>query len=225
MLLVKFVDDTLQGLWRRVEVVRVQLHGKASAAVIAHSHVPAAADAQVGTLGNDVNEVVVVLFQALKYLGGSVSRMVVHHDDVIGKSCLLGKCALDGVANGLLTIVDGYDDRCFEGKILLSKVDVQISRRIDKGIQRVQMGCAGTFHLYLNFAIAGVHVVKLAFTALAQVQLPEGVEVFVQVEDGIATRKVEPQGIPPCKVVVLARRGLSFTFAKPGLEQRSTQQN
>ena len=59
-LLVKLVDDALQRLRRRVEVVAVELHGEASAACVVDSHVPATADAEVGALGYDMYEALVL---------------------------------------------------------------------------------------------------------------------------------------------------------------------
>ena len=59
-LLVKLVDDALQRLRRRVEVVAVELHGEASAACVVYSHVPATADAEVGALGYDMYEALVL---------------------------------------------------------------------------------------------------------------------------------------------------------------------
>ena len=59
-LLVKLVDDALQRLRRRVEVVAVELHGEASAAFVVDSYVPATADAEVGALGYDMYEALVL---------------------------------------------------------------------------------------------------------------------------------------------------------------------
>ena len=60
ILFVESVYDLLQCLRRRVEVIGVELHGKASAAVVVDGLVPAAADAEVGALRDDVHEALVV---------------------------------------------------------------------------------------------------------------------------------------------------------------------
>ena len=67
-LLVKLVDDALQCLRRRVEVVAVELHGEASAACVVYSHVPATADAEVGALGYDMYEALVLGSSRFEYV-------------------------------------------------------------------------------------------------------------------------------------------------------------
>ena len=56
MLLVEFVYDSLQRVFRRIEVVAVELHGEFSASAVVHRHIPASTDAEVGTLWHDVYE-------------------------------------------------------------------------------------------------------------------------------------------------------------------------
>ena len=70
-LLIEGVYQALQRLGRRIQVVAVQLYGEASAAFIVHGHVPAPADAQVGTLGDEVNQSFISASQFL-YDTGSV---------------------------------------------------------------------------------------------------------------------------------------------------------
>ena len=50
------IDDALQCVGRGVEVVAVELHGKAAAVLVVDGHVPAAADAKVGAFGLQVDE-------------------------------------------------------------------------------------------------------------------------------------------------------------------------
>ena len=66
MLLIERLDDALERLWRRIEVVAVELHGKSSASFIVDGHVPASANAEVCALGNDVYEVRIGLFQLIQ---------------------------------------------------------------------------------------------------------------------------------------------------------------
>ena len=60
VLLVEGIYNLLQGFRRRVQVVAIQLHGKASATVVVYSLVPAATNTQIVTLGYDVDESLVV---------------------------------------------------------------------------------------------------------------------------------------------------------------------
>ena len=49
------IDDVLQHVLVAVEVVRVKLDGIASALGVTHGQVPAASDAQVSALGNELH--------------------------------------------------------------------------------------------------------------------------------------------------------------------------
>ena len=53
--LIERVYDALQGMGRRVEVVGIKLHGKASAARVVNGQIPASADAQVIAVGDEVD--------------------------------------------------------------------------------------------------------------------------------------------------------------------------
>ena len=90
ILFVEGVDDLLQRLRRRVEVIGVELHGKASAAVVVDSLVPAAADTQVCALGDDMHEALVM--EATQQLGGVICGVVVDHDDIVFEARFLTEC-------------------------------------------------------------------------------------------------------------------------------------
>ena len=60
LLFVEGIDHLLQRVRRRIQVVRVQLHGKASATRVVDGYIPAPANAEVGTLRNDNVEFVVM---------------------------------------------------------------------------------------------------------------------------------------------------------------------
>ena len=104
ILLVEGLHHLLQGLGRGVEVVAVELYGKAPATVVVDGCIPASSDAQVSALGDDVDEALVV--EALQELGGLVGRVVIDHDDIELKTGLLLEGALYGVADGLFAIID-----------------------------------------------------------------------------------------------------------------------
>ena len=61
LLLVEGIHNLLQSVLRGIQIVAVELHRKASAAVIHHSHVPAPPYSQVMSFGYDVHEVRVIV--------------------------------------------------------------------------------------------------------------------------------------------------------------------
>ena len=79
-LTMELVNYALQGLWRRIQVVAVELYGKASASLVVDSHVPASANAKVGALRNDVDKASIV--DGIENVGGAIGRMVVDNDDI-----------------------------------------------------------------------------------------------------------------------------------------------
>ena len=159
ILFVEGVDNLLEGFGRGIEVVGVELYGKASAAVVVDGLVPAASNAQVGALGDDVYEALIM--KALQQFGGLIGRVVIHHDDIELKAGFLREGAVDSVADGLLTIVDGDDDGGLVFELLLVEVGTTVVGGVDLGSYLLQMGCGSLFHLYLYLAIGGIHVVEL----------------------------------------------------------------
>ena len=82
-LLVEFVHDALQCLGRGIEIVAVELYGKASAALVCRGNIPASSDAEIGTFGDDMYEALVIGSDIAENLRGRVGGMIVHDDDVI----------------------------------------------------------------------------------------------------------------------------------------------
>ena len=108
ILLIECFYHLLQCLWRGVEVVAVQLDGKSSAAVVIDGDIPAAADAQVCALRDDMHEPLVV--EAFQQFGGLVGRVVVHHDHIELETGFLSQSAVHGITDGLLAVEDRNDD-------------------------------------------------------------------------------------------------------------------
>ena len=111
LLLIESIHDGLQRLGRRVEVVTVQLHRKASAMGIIDRHVPTAANAQVRALRSDYVEFVAV---AQRYIRQNLSRavrgVIIHHDDIILELRLLFQRTLHCIGDGLSAVKDRDDD-------------------------------------------------------------------------------------------------------------------
>ena len=87
ILLIECLDNLLQRLRRGIEIVRVELYCKASAAVIIDGLVPTAADAEIRPLWDDMHEPFVV--DGLQQLCSLVRGVIVDHDDIILEACLL----------------------------------------------------------------------------------------------------------------------------------------
>ena len=87
-LLIESVDNLLQGPVSRVEVVRVELYGEASAVDRVDGYIPASANAKVVTLGNDMDKARIILV-LVENGCCRVSGVVVDNDDIELECCLL----------------------------------------------------------------------------------------------------------------------------------------
>ena len=105
LLLLEGINDGLQCMWRGIEVVAVELHGKSSASLVIYCHIPASADTQVIPLRNNMNKT--RRFLIPNQFRSSVGRVIVNDDDVVFKISLLLQCTSDGVEDSLLTVSDG----------------------------------------------------------------------------------------------------------------------
>ena len=159
ILLVEGIDDLLQRLGRRIEVVGVELHGEASAAVVVDSLVPAAADTKVCALGDDMHEALVM--ETTQQLSGMVSGVVVDHNDIILEARFLAEGRVHGIANGLLAVEDGDDDRSLHIELLFVEIGATVIRGVNLCPDLLQVGGGGLLHLDLHLAVAGVHVIEL----------------------------------------------------------------
>ena len=120
----------MERLWRRIEVVAIQLYCKLAAMVAVDGYIPATTDAEVSTLWHDLDEAtslfVVLLFHlvsdATEYLARLVGGVVVDHDDVKLEVGFLAEGALHGIGDGLLSIEDWDDHGSLVLKVLLVEV-------------------------------------------------------------------------------------------------------
>ena len=162
LLLVESIDDGLQRFGRRIQVVRIQLNGKASALRTINRHIPATANAEVGALRNDDVELVAMsLLQVSQDVGSSIGGVIVDHDDIVFKAALLRKGTLHGVLDRLDTIEHRDDNRSFHIELLFVEIDGTILVRVNQRLYFAQMGCAGLLHLYLHLTVARIDIVEL----------------------------------------------------------------
>ena len=143
------IDDALQGVGAAVEVVGVELHGKAAALGAAHGVVPATADAQVGAFGYEMDHAAVVA--ELTYLfRGAVGGMVVHHYHIERERGFLAEHTADGIGNGAFAIAHGNDDRGLHGEIAFRKVHVVQFIGGQPAAYGLEMGRTDLFHLHVE---------------------------------------------------------------------------
>ena len=155
-----------------------------------------------------------LVVEATQQLGGLIGRVVVDYDDIELEVGLLRKGAVDSVADGLLTIVDGDDDGGLEFELLFVEVGTTVVGGVDLGTNLLQMGRGSQFHLYLHLAIGGVDVVELFDARGTGVEFFLSIEALVDVENLSVATQEEAQGIEARMVVI----GLASLHGK-GMEQ------
>ena len=210
-MLAESANDCLQRMGRTIQVVAVQLHGKAAAAAVVHGGVPASAYAKVGTFGHYVYQACVAY--ALQQFGCAVCGVVVHHDNVELEVRHLPQRTLHGIHDGLFPVPYGNDNRCFRVEILLVEVGLLVVRRVDTRPYGLQMCRGCLFHLHLYLAVTGVHVVELSLSACPCVGLFLGVETLVEVEYLSLATKEQPQ-VVQSGVAVVGKNFLSCIFVE-----------
>ena len=183
--LVELVNNPLQRVGAAVEVVAVQLHGKQAAVLRAHGEVPASADAQVVVLRDEVDNFTLstrILFpDFFNRSSGAVGGVVVHHNHIEGEVRHLAQRRAYGIADGALSVAHG-DNHAGGG--LAAWAEVGIANHV--GSQQTsnvgEVSGESLLHLHLHLAHGGVDIVKLLCSALAQVALLLGIEIFGQVD-------------------------------------------
>ena len=194
----------MEGLGRGVEVVAVELYGEASATVIMNGLVPAAADTEIRALWDDMHQSFVV--DTAQQFRGLVRRVVIDDDHVEPEVGLLLEGTVHGVADGLLTVIDGDDDGRLHIELLFVEVRTAVVGGVDLRPDLLQMGGGRMFHLDLYLAIAGIHVVELLHARGPGVCLFLRIEFLLDVEDPALAAEEEAQGIESRILVVALSR-------------------
>ena len=157
------------------------------------SHIPAATNAQVVTIWDDMNQALVV--ETTQQFGGLIGRVVVNHNHIIFELRLLTQGTVHGIADGFLAIINGNHYRCLYIKLLLVEVGTTIERGIDLGANGSQVSSRSMLHLYLYLAIAWVHIVELLLARRTCVGLLLGIKLFIDVEDTALATQEQAQGV------------------------------
>ena len=95
----------------------------------------------------------------------SIGRIVVDHDDIELETGFLRQCRANGVADCLMSVPDGNNNRCLDPKISLVEINRVESRSVDKSTNFIKMLGDSLFKFYLNRAITRIYIVELTFPA------------------------------------------------------------
>ena len=128
------IHHSLQCLWRGVKVVAVELYDEASHLWMMHSHVPAAANAEVVAVGDDVYDA----FVGGELVDGfrcAVCRAIINDDKVEWEGGFLFQDTTNGVADGALSVADRDDDGGFDCKLAFREVDFVVFVTMQIGVQ------------------------------------------------------------------------------------------
>ena len=162
LLLIKCIDNRLERLGGRIQVVRIELNGKTSTVITIYGLIPTASDTQVVSIGGDDHQFVFITsHQARQDFGSTIGRMIIDYDNIILEVCFLRQGTLHCIFNGFRTIENGNNNGSLHLEILFVEVNLQIVARIHQCTDFTQMGSAGLFHLYLHLTIGRIHVIKL----------------------------------------------------------------
>ena len=192
-LLAKSFDNALQGVGTAIQIVGIELHGIAAATFIPDGIIPAATDTQIHARRLQQHHTVIP--QGLHCFGRTIGGMIIHHDDIIGKVCLLLQCTFHGIDNGTHTVAHRNDDTCFY------RISFCIVRQIinffgsQPSPDAAQVFGAGAFVFQLHFAICRIDIIELLLAAFTQVGLNFSIQQFVEMEDATLTAEKESECI------------------------------
>ena len=124
-----------------------------------------------------------------------VGRMVVDHDDIKIKGCLLTKHTLNGICNRFLSITNGYNHRSLQAEGLFVKLDILYFIRSEISTHGLEMFRTDLFHLKLYRPLGRVDVVKLLFATLSQITFFFRIKQFVEMEQCSLTLTKQAQVI------------------------------
>ena len=165
VLLVEGADHDGECIFVFVYVIAVQLHGKLAALGVVYPHIPAAADAEVGTFGDDMDDAFVIL-EFIDGLRSAVCGMVVDDDKIIFKVCLLHQYRFDGVTDGTDTVAYRNNDGGLIFEVTGRELNL-LELRCQISPDFFQMFGTCLLHLNLAVTVFGVYIVENLFAALA----------------------------------------------------------
>ena len=165
VLLVEGADHDGECIFVFVYVIAVQLHGKLAALGVVYPHIPAAADAEVGTFGDDMDDAFVIL-EFIDGLRSAVCGMVVDDDKIIFKVCLLHQYRFDGVTDGTDTVAYRNNDGGLIFEVTGRELNL-LELRCQIPPDFFQMFGTCLLHLNLAVTVFGVYIVENLFAALA----------------------------------------------------------
>src|SRR5881396_3859316 len=123
-----------------------------------YGFVPASADCQITTVGNDVFKTAVAYFA--QDFRCPVRGMVIDHNNVEIEIGTLAECALDGIEDRSFAIFHGYNDAGLDGKFLAGKGNFR-EARLEPRTDTFQVPGGNLLHFDLIIAIPGIDIIEL----------------------------------------------------------------
>ena len=181
MLFMERINDFLQRMWGRIEIIAIQLNGKTATPCIVNSYIPAAANPQISAFR--LNNYEAFASQLAQDITRMVTAVIIDNNHIILEIGLLLQCTFHGIGYRSLAIIHGNDDRGLAIERLTVKVWRFIIMRINACTNGFEMQSNSFFHFYLHLAVARIDVIELAFTALSRIRLLCCVEIFIDMEE------------------------------------------
>ena len=167
-LTIEFIDDTLQCLRRRIEVVAVELHRKASTTVVIHRHIPASSDTEVGAVWYYMYKTFVCRRHIFKDSGSGICRMIINDNHIIFECRFLFKSRIYGISHSAFTVEHGYHDRGFHIEILFPIVNLGILRSVHQCAYLLQMVCHHLLHFHLYITVSRIRCAVCRFPGVCK---------------------------------------------------------
>ena len=167
-----------------------------------YSRIPAATDAQVVALRDNVNDA----FVGRELVDGfrcAVCRAVINYDEVEWEGRFLFQDTTNGVANGSLAVADRNDDGCLHCKLAFAEVHLIVFVAMQVSVQSAKMPCASPFHFHLTAAVARVNIVELLLSAQPRVVLHLSIKELVDVQRQLLAADEEAEVVEGSELIVM----------------------
>ena len=171
LVFIELVHNTLQSVLTTIQIVAIQLNGKASTPHIAHSQIPTTANTQIIPFGHNKPAPVVLSRNTFHYLPCTVSGVIVHNQHIILEIRLLRQGRPHRILNSPYTVAHRDNNRSLAIKRLMGKRHVTHLILTYQRTNPAQMLRTYRLHLQLHLPVPRIHIVKLLLARLAQIPL------------------------------------------------------
>ncbi|OPZ25854.1 MAG: hypothetical protein BWZ00_01760 [Bacteroidetes bacterium ADurb.BinA174] len=139
--------------------------------------VPVSTDSVIRLVLSNVNQFRVIQ-KTLNHIHCSVIGIVIHHNHIVRETCFLVQCRFNSIANGFYPVFTRNNNRRFELKLIICKLDV-FEFRFQISAYIFQVLCTSLFHLDLNGTVFWVHIVENLFTCFSGIVFNFVIKEFV----------------------------------------------